>query len=720
MKYIINILILTLLPLFLSAKAKPVKTSMVISGGVSLGAYEAGYNWAIIKLLNILNKNNQLIKPKLESIAGASAGSINALISAVYWCQDKENNYNSVDNNLFYDTWTDIDIKDLTIHGTDKSNNSTLFTRRPLIDKANNILRHMQKPIFKSGCRIPLGIAVTKAHPIEEEFQGIIMKNQSFVIPLNIYEKNGKLAIRNIDYKRYKKLNNLHTLSIPTLDKDNSIIKDILFASSAFPGAFKQVKLNYIYKGKKGSDYFLDGGVYNNMPLDLALALAPQANNFLFIDPDSMRKFNPEICKSRDVKSFLHCSNKCSKPIYKIDNNLQPDRDITSGFLGTNLLPLFKSTQIFRSMKLYETIDRYFRNNKNRHLILSSRYHPLTGNFMWAFGAFLDKNFREYDYYVGVYDAIYRFAQEAQKRGFGTEKSLPKQMERYKNILKINSSKDAITVYNMLLKAEFCNIKPPKNSNRFAAIYNAFNFKLKDNRRYSFKEFTKFLENLDTTHIPLKKGSFLAYAKDNPKGWYKEIGQTFIDRVVTLENQHASEDSDYVPVARAVDFSAWLGMSKLTNKSGFELQPLFIPNVDKSSSKFIYKLFPHEIAIDSKNGGFSLGYSLYWYQQWMLFDGIELKLSYNHGVHIDDHLRLDVDPFVNVKKSFSLGAGVSLFGNLQNRPFWVRKSALGANLYVDYNDMFRLTYVRRFNNRNKNYIYFGVKNLSSLLYWLNR
>ena len=724
MRYIINITFLLLIPLFLSAQAKKIKTSMVISGGVSLGAYEAGYNWAIIKLLNMLNKNSQLVKPQLDSVAGASAGSINALISAVYWCQDKEDDYNSVDNNLFYDTWTDIDIQDLTIHGADKTNNSTLFTRRPLIDKANNILRHMQKPIFKNGCKIPLGIAVTKVHPIEEEFQGITMKNQSFVIPLKVYEKNSKLAIRNIDKKNYNKLNTLHTLSIPALDKDNSVIKDILFASSAFPGAFKQIKLNYIYKGKKGEDYFLDGGVYNNIPLDVALALAPTANNFLFIDPDSMRKFNAKICKNSTVKSFLHCNGNCIAPKYKTENNLKPDRDITSGFLGTNLLPLFKSTQIFRSMKLYETIDRYFRNNKNdnknRHLILSSRYHPITGNFMWAFGAFLDKNFRQYDYYVGVYDAIYRFAQESQKRGFGKENSLPKQMDRYKNMLNISSSKDAITVYNMLLKAEFCNKIPSKKSNRFTAIYNAFNLKLKDNNRYSFKEFTKFLTKLDTTHIPLNEGSFLAYAKENPKGWYKETAQTFLDRVVTLENQHADEDADYTPVARAVGFSAWLGMSRLTRKSGFELQPLFIPNSNKSFSNFGYKLFPHEIAVDSKNGGFSLGYSLYWYHQWIFFDGIEAKLSYNHGKHINDHLRLDIDPFSNFKKGFSLGAGVSVFGNLQNRPFWDRKSAFGANMYVDYNDIFRLTYVRRFHNRNKNYIYFGVKNLSSLLYWLNR
>ena len=61
--------------------------SLVISGGVSLGAYEAGYNWAIIKMLTKVKQNNDLVEPNLKSVAGASAGSINSLLSAMYWCQ---------------------------------------------------------------------------------------------------------------------------------------------------------------------------------------------------------------------------------------------------------------------------------------------------------------------------------------------------------------------------------------------------------------------------------------------------------------------------------------------------------------------------------------------------------------------------------------------------------------------------------------------------------
>jgi len=46
----------------LHAEREKVDLSMVISGGVSLGAYEAGYNWAMIKMLNKVRKDGKLQK----------------------------------------------------------------------------------------------------------------------------------------------------------------------------------------------------------------------------------------------------------------------------------------------------------------------------------------------------------------------------------------------------------------------------------------------------------------------------------------------------------------------------------------------------------------------------------------------------------------------------------------------------------------------------------
>jgi len=132
---------------------------MVISGGVSLGAYEAGYNWAMIKMLSEIKIKNPNIDPQLRSVAGASAGSINALLSAVYWCQKESIPYeNSVDDNLFYETWVHLGIEDLMIKGENPDNKSTLFTRKALKDKARKIMDHMGKPIYNEGCEIPMGL----------------------------------------------------------------------------------------------------------------------------------------------------------------------------------------------------------------------------------------------------------------------------------------------------------------------------------------------------------------------------------------------------------------------------------------------------------------------------------------------------------------------------------------------------------------------------------
>jgi predicted acylesterase/phospholipase RssA len=237
---------------------------MVISGGVSLGAYEAGYNWAMIKMLNELKASNRKVRPELRSVAGASAGSINALLSAMYWCQKESIPLrNTINDNLFYETWVNLGLEDLMIKGKNKKNRSTLFTRKKLREKGALIIDHLKKPIYKKGCTVPLGFSVTKVTPMIEEFEGIKIKNQHFSVPFVLKEKKGKMTLSN---KNMPPSSDFY-ISIPGVERDIGKITDVLYASSAFPGAFQQVKLHYIYQGKKYSSYFIDGGEYDNIPL---------------------------------------------------------------------------------------------------------------------------------------------------------------------------------------------------------------------------------------------------------------------------------------------------------------------------------------------------------------------------------------------------------------------------------------------------------------------
>ena len=665
--------------------------SMVISGGVSLGAYEAGYNWAMIKMLSEIKTKNPDIDPRLKSVAGASAGSINALLTAVYWCQKESIPYqNSVEDNLFFETWAHLGIEDLMIEGEDPDNKSTLFTRKALRQKAKKIMDHMRKNIYKEGCEVPMAFAVTKVTPIEEKFQGITIKNQTFSVPLTFKVSNGKVKIEN----RKMPPSTAFYISIPGIEKEYTKVTDVLFASSAFPGAFQQVKLRYGYKGKVYSHYFIDGGAYNNVPLQQATELNPDARLYIFMDPSNMRK----------------------QPKKKIKKE---EEEPPVGFLTANLSPLTSAVEIYQQMNLYNAINQYFRNHPERKLVLSSRFHPLTAGFLEHFGAFLDENFRLYDYHVGVYDAIYHLSKRMKEGGRFKEFSQTELMEHLMRRLNIDKNKDALTAYRFFFATEFGG--KPEKTNRYAAIYYAFDLKEPESKRYATPEFTRFLGRLDMHYLPVKKDSFLAEARRGLKDWGKRPLRQLASRITSLENDRAKVYPDYKPMAKTVSIAAWGGSSLIKKKDGWDILPLNAPR-DKGEEGFrnVLRLLPSEIATDTVNGGLSLGWSAYWYKDMGLVSGLEFKPSYNFNEDNGDFVRMDINTFYEYDDFLKLGVGISGFGNIEDT-FYEKDSAYGANLFVDVMDILRITYVRRHGNIDDNeYFYLGIENIPSLIYWLNR
>ena len=665
---------------------------MVISGGVSLGAYEAGYNWAMINMLSKIKKHGTLAEPELRSVAGASAGSINALMTAIYWCQKDEIPLrNGVDNNLFYETWANLGIQDLAIHGVDPDNKSTLFTRKGLAQKAAYILEQMNQPIFRKGCEVPLGVSVTKVTPIVEDIAGIKIKNQHFSIPLTVKEKGGKLVIEN----RKMPVSTDFYISIPGIEHNTSKIIDVLFASSAFPGAFQQVKLDYIYKGKRASNYFIDGGAYDNVPLQLAIELNPKASIFLFMDPSNMRK-----------ETYLKEKEEKEEP--------------PVGFITTNAIPLLSSLEIFQSMRLYQAINQYFRNNHDRTLILSSRYHPITGKYLEHFAAFLDKNFRDYDYYVGVYDAIFHLSASLRKKPQYKHFSQTELMDRLKSRLGLEKHKEASDAYSLFYTTEF-NHATVKTTDRFSAIYNAFDITKRDAKRYDTEAFKHFLTKLNIQYLPHEKNSFLAYAKKDVKHWYKKPSRNIINRVTTLENDRAKIYKDHISFARTTTLAAWIASTFVANKDGWDILPLHAPEDEgKAGFRTALRFLPSEVATDMKNGGVSFGYTALYYANLEYLSGFEAKASYVVSDRTSDFVRVDFDAFYEYDDFFKFGVGASAFGDIEGK-FYKKESAYGVNTYVDIMDIFRFTYVHRHGDLDKkDYIYFGIENIPSLIYWMNR
>lgn len=667
---------------------------MVISGGVSLGAYEAGYNWALIKMLTAAKTSSPVVDPDIRSVAGASAGSINALLSAMYWCQKETVPLkNHVDDNLFYETWVNLGIEDLIATGHDPENKSSLFTQKGLEKKGDKIIEHLKQPIYKKNCEIPLGIAVTKVRPIVEKISGIDVKNQNFSVPLTFREKDGKAIVEN----KVMPPSNDFYISIPGIEKDRKKIIRLLLASGAFPGAFQQVKLDYRYKGKNYSHYFIDGGLYDNVPLDLSIALDKKASYFFFMDPNNIR-------------------NKTIKV------NEEEDETLPVGFITPTLLPVFSSFGIMQSMKLYDAINQNFRGDSDRKLVLSSRYHPITGEYLEHFGAFLDHNFRVYDYYVGVYDAIYQLA-AAFKRNFPQKyanKSHIELMNYAKTLLGLDENPEALAAYTLFLKIEFYHLKP-KTTDRFSAIYNAFDLNKSEEKRYGMEEFKAFLTKLDMRYLEETEPSFLTYAKEDVDNWYRKPFRAILNRISILESDRAKAG---MPGSYATEASlvGWATTPFTKEKKGFDFLPLSVPqDKGKEGLRTALKLLPGEVAADVKNGGMSFGYTaLYYPKDKDIISGLEGKVSYV-AIHDEpDFLRADMNVFKEYHDFLKFGVGASFFGNMEGS-FYQRDNAYGFNTYVDMMHIFRLTYVRRDGDLNTHsYIYFGIENIPSLIYWLNR
>ena len=685
-------LIFSLVSSTLHAEREKFEFSMVIAGGVSLGAYEAGYNWALINIMKKEHATNKHIDPELRSLTGASAGSINAVLTAMYWCQKNSVPLrNSVDDNLFYETWVNFGMEDLIINDNDSDNKSSLFTQNGLRKKGDKIIEHLKQPIYQKNCEVPLGVAVTKVTPIVEMISGIKVQNQNFSVPLIFKEKNGVGIVEN---KVLPPSADFY-ISIPGIEKDRLKLIDLLLSSSAFPGAFTQVELDYRYKDKDYTDYFIDGGLYDNVPLDLAIALDNRANNFFFMDPSNMRK---EVAQGKNEK-------KVQSPI---------------GFITANLLPVFQSFDIMQSMKLYEAINKNFRGDTDKTLVLSSRYHPIAGKYLGHFGAFLDHNFRIYDYYVGVYDAIYHTANTYKRKHHYSSMTQIKLMDHLKTLLGLDENPEALAAYNLFLNTEFYHIKP-KTTDRFSAIYNAFDLEKPDAYRYDSVEFKTFLSKLDIQYLEVSENSFIAYAKEDIDNWYKRSLRYVIHRITLLENKR-DQTGKSASFGTETAIVAWAATSLTKEKKGFEFLPLSVPQ-DEGNEGFrtALRLLPGELAVDLKNGGMSFGYTaLYHLENEDVLSGFEGKASYISINEKADFIRGDLNAYKEYDDFLKLGGGVSFFGNME-KSFYQSDSAYGFNTYVDIMDIFRLTYVRRNGNPDaKNHIYFGIENIPSLIYWLKR
>lgn len=391
-------------------RAKPI--ALTISGGVSLGSYEAGVNWALVRVLREARAN-------LVVVTGASAGNINTLVTAYSWCGVDEPQLQRPEDSLFWKVWIPVGLEDLVPRKrfeTGYENNEGLFTRAAFIDGIANLERLSRKPAIYDDCALRLGITLSKREPgtvdIPAGSKHLDVPAMRYVVPFIAAANRGQQVkfsaptIKQIDDWKIKE-QGLHLLpGAPGVEFNlEPQLRDYILAASAFPYAFGSMQLSFwapTGEGKyaPGFGVFLDGGVFDNVPVGLSLRLLQEDNppvkapanaqgpSFIFyIDPDQRRKLlppakgvEPPLAGLGSVASFLNGA---------VDSARKYELQTVSRYrLGA--APILSSST----------------SSASTELRLTARSTNVFGEYYFAFGAFADRRFREMDFYLGIFDGL--------------------------------------------------------------------------------------------------------------------------------------------------------------------------------------------------------------------------------------------------------------------------------------------------------------------------
>jgi len=882
---------------------------LAIRGGVSLGAYESGLNWALLHYMKQRSRPGQGGDRGyigLEATSGASAGSINAVLSSISWCIDDTriasgSEYaNALDDNVLRATWLGIGFEELLPRQThslaDYRPDDGVLTRNAFGQTIERMERTLSSGDFRPGCEVPVAITVTRVKPVERVIAGVAVQNQRFVIPLTFRaDATGRVRILScvMDSTDPGAGNVIYMQGTPTgeatcpLVHSTADLVDAIEASSAFPIAFGRKYLAYcmpredvrdqIPEGRGACpddhvplvDDFIDGGLFDNIPLGAARALAEPTRasrsqrprwdaagrryNYIYLDPTIRRSLRHQpgyfpqesvdqpyalggggksptfglrsqlfsflggaIQSGRDYELYsLLRRGDWTNQVYLLAERLQAavrarqdgaptavPEAVAGALLEQGCDELFAavlqvgtsgdpqrvqqgmsciSSHVERLEQQYAGVAAggrllspgevtELRNEclrwiasvagwidepdlewaaeraqydklGDRRLLLSSRFSPVVGEMMEAFGGFVDRDFRDYDYYAGVYDAAWSIANFICRGRGGQSDCIAQRLHGAYRDLDVQRHGRANTVFLYLVRREFS--REPGWGDRFgwveeqagtmqdrnmlAIAQSLFAGQASSSGVYvSAPDMTSFIKRLVAADFDYSDSSeFLKRIfelQDSDEFiWYYPLSLRASNRLLYLEKREseAMEEGELYVAGLA------LGAFALHSYMQEEEKAL---NVDSAPDFSWQAWLPDEIAVDARSGGLDVS----WYQglpighrgwRWD-FKITPIQLNHSSASRDDNVWFSQVDFFVSYKKHgiFSaLGLGPTASWTWKDWPDSKRLN-WGAAAYVGLvEDKIRFTFGQMdfgddFEGNNF-YVNIGVNDFPGLVYW---
>ncbi|MEM7135957.1 MAG: patatin-like phospholipase family protein [Myxococcota bacterium] len=380
--------------------------ALTISGGVSLGAYQAGYLYLMTQTMRHTRG-----RYNLRLVTGASAGSVNSLIAALNFCR-ADNKDPTQD--LGWSLWTDLGFDQL--YDKKRVGPTNVFTRDALLEGVEKVRRVWDEGL-PIDCDVVLGISATRleSYPVKlNDSLSLPRQEEKFVVRMQGRGPGVPGTFRN-----YVNVNSgvpeaLLPLGGDGRPEDFDSIRDVIFASSAFPVAFKPQALEYCLTDPLDAstwdcptptveEPFIDGGVFDNNPLRLAaeimeygLVTGPEGRGVwseLAKDgfPDLRPVYETAVYAYLDTDTTAYPQPQAMT---------EEDRASTLSFI-LSILDEFVSTA--RAKELYTLAEE--NPILLRQLFVTHRNYPTMSGLLGAFLGFFEREFREFDYFLGMYDA---------------------------------------------------------------------------------------------------------------------------------------------------------------------------------------------------------------------------------------------------------------------------------------------------------------------------
>lgn len=286
--------------------ATPPEARVVLatSGGISLGSYQAGVNWGLVELLRRAQTDDTLRRmiaasrtslPRIVGFSGASAGTINSLMSAIHYCSAGD--HIRPEESLYWNVWVDVGWRQLMPAGS--------IVRPPeygLIDR-----EYFQKVLLprlaaslkspgRAGCDVMVAGSLTKQRAISEEvFDHVMISVQrhvgTYALTVDDVTKQMRLRQASPELRGDRSLGVQIVLApdVPSTTLEVEQVFDLARASSAIPVVFAPVELAYYRSGELDSmgvcprsrehthtcatptrARFVDGGAFDNRPISIA------------------------------------------------------------------------------------------------------------------------------------------------------------------------------------------------------------------------------------------------------------------------------------------------------------------------------------------------------------------------------------------------------------------------------------------------------------------